>query len=341
MRHSCIPTSAVWLSLPRPANLSRVGTGVRRRLVQIVQVLFGVSVLTWGLTWLAPGDAAEIYARQYAENGRPSPAEISRARVALHLDGNVAEQYINWLGRVVRGDLGRSFSTGRTVVDDLRSRLPATMHLAAAAMVFLVILGLSVGVCSALWKDRLGDSGLRLVAVVGGAIPSFWLLLLLIRLFSVQWHLLPSFGRGSGIWSNNVILPAVSLGLVHVGATARLTRSSMVDALNQEYVRAARARGVSQRRVITAHAFRNTLPPVLTQLGLTLGGMLGGAVIVETVYSWPGIGKLATDAISAKDYPVLQGTVLMSALVYLAVGTILEVVCAWADPRISSESVGS
>ena len=202
---------------------------------------------------------------------------------------------------------------------------------------FVVVVGVGVGVASAMWKGRFGDTALRVVAVGGGALPSFWLLLMLIWLFSVRWHLLPSFGRGPHLWSTNVILPAVALGLVHLGATARLTRSSMIDALGQEYVRAARARGLGERRVVIGHAFRNALLPVLTQTGLTFGSLLGGAVVVETVFAWPGVGKLATEAIAAKDYPVLQGTVLLSALVYLAVSTVIDVAYGVADPRISQK----
>lgn len=306
-----------------------------RRLAQVIPVLFGVSVVTWGLTSLAPGDAAEVYARQFAENGRPSIEEIARSRQALHLDGNLFEQYAYWVSRVVRGDLGHSFVTGRSVAAELRGRLPATMLLAVAAITFVIVVGVGVGVAAAIWRGRVGDSVVRVVAVGGGAVPSFWLLFMLIWTFSVHWHLLPSFGRGPHLWSTNVILPAVALGLVHLGATARLTRSSMIESFGQEYVRAARARGVRERTVVVSHAFRNALLPVLTQTGLAFAGMLGGAVVVETVYAWPGVGKLATDAIAAKDYPVLQGTVLLSAIIYLTVSTLVDLAYGVADPRIS------
>lgn len=309
-----------------------------RRLAQAIPVLFGVSIVTWGLTSLAPGDAAEVYARQFAENGRPTVEDIVRSRQALHLDGNILEQYGYWLSRVVRGNLGHSFITGRAVSEELRQRLPATVYLAVTAIMFVVIVGVAIGVTSALWSGRIGDTTLRVLAVAGGAVPSFWLLLMMIWLFSVHWHLLPSFGRGPHLWSTNVILPAVALGLVHLGATARLTRSSMIDALGEEFVRGARARGLRERRVVMTHAFRNALLPVLTQTGLTFGSLLGGAVVVETVFAWPGVGKLATDAIAAKDYPLLQGTVLLSAIVFLIVGTVVDLAYGAADPRISQRT---
>ena len=308
---------------------------VARRLSQMAPVLFGVSVVTWGLTSLAPGDSAEIYARQYAENGRPTVEEIARARRSLHLDGSRPEQYLHWLGRAVRGDLGHSFSSGRLVTHEIGARLPATLQLAFAAIVFVVAFGITFGVAAALSHRRLGDTVLRFAAVGGGAVPSFWLALLLIWLFAAHWHLLPSFGRGDGAINTHLVLPVVSLGLVHVGAVARLTRSTMVDALNQEYVRGARARGLREHRVIVAHALRNALLPVVTQAGLTFGGMLGGAAVVETIFAWPGIGKLATDSIAAKDYPLLQGTVLVAALAYLLVGLALDLLYGRLDPRIS------
>ena len=312
---------------------------VLRRLAQAFPVLIGVTIVAWALAALAPGDSARTYAHQYAASGRATPEEIEQARQDLHLDGNLAQQYLAWASKVVRGDLGRSFASGRPVREELARHLPATIELALAAIAFTVVVGIGLGIAAARWHGRAGDVAVRVLAVGGGAVPAFWMSLLLIWLFAARWHLLPSSGR-QGLLSSGLIMPALALGLVYVGETVRLTRSSLVHAMDQEYVRGARARGLAERRVVTAHGLRNALLPVVTQLGLIFGAMLAGAAVVEVVFAWPGIGKLAVDGIGAKDYPVIQGVVLLSAVAYLVIGLLLDLAYGRLDPRVVGQDPG-
>lgn len=308
---------------------------VLRRLLQTVPVLIGISIVTWGLMALAPGDAAEIYARQFAAEGRPTAEEITQARVELDLDGNIVQQYLAWARHAVRGDLGRSFRSGRMVMDEMLLHLPATLQLTAAASAVILAIGIPLGVVAALTQNRWPDALARLVALVSGAMPSFWLALLLILLFAVRLGWLPSIGRGD--W-RNLVLPALALGLAGAGRYTRLLRASMLDSLSQEYILAAKARGVGRFGVVVRHALRNALVPVVTQFGLTVGALLSGAVVVETIFAWPGIGKFAVDAIGQKDYPALQGFVLFSALVYVGANVAVDIVYRLIDPRIGSRT---
>ena len=304
-----------------------------RRALQIIPVVFGISVIAWMMMSLAPGDAAEVYARQFAENERPTPADIERARKELKLEGHPVEQYLRWAGHAVRGDLGRSFRSGRYVVDEIMLYLPATLQLTAAGALVILGIGIPLGVVAALYHNRWPDVLARLFALIGVGVPSFWLALLLIWLFAVQLHWLPSVGRGD--W-RNLVLPALALGIVGAGSYTRLLRASMLDALSQEYIVGAHARGVGPTGVVVRHALRNALIPVVTKFGLTFGALLSGAVFVETIFSWPGIGKFAVDSINAKDYPSVQGFVLFAALTYVAVNFLIDVVYPLVDPRIGS-----
>jgi peptide/nickel transport system permease protein len=304
-----------------------------RRILQTLPVMIGISVITWAMMSLAPGDAAQLYATQFSGTGRPTPAEIERAREELGLDGSLIRQYAVWAQHALQGDLGRSFRSGREVSDELLSHLPATLQLTIAGSLVTLALGIPLGTLAALNQNRWPDAAARLTALIGGAMPSFWLSLLLIWLFAVRLDLLPSFGRGG---PEHLILPALALGLAGSGTYTRLLRASMLDSLSQEYILAARARGVSEAGVILRHALRNALIPVFTTFGLTFGGLLSGAVIVETIFSWPGIGRFAVDAIGQKDYPALQGFVLFSALAYVIANLIVDVTYRLVDPRIGT-----
>ncbi|HEX2195078.1 MAG TPA: nickel ABC transporter permease [Candidatus Limnocylindria bacterium] len=311
---------------------------VARRALQIIPVVIGISVITWLMMSLAPGDAAEIYARQFAENERPTPADIERARKELALEGHPIEQYLRWAGRAVHGDLGRSFRSGRYVVREIMIYLPATLQLTASGALVILVIGLPMGVVAALYHNRWPDVLARFFALLGVGLPSFWLALLLIWLFAVQLQWLPSVGRGD--W-RNLILPALALGIVGSGSYTRLLRATMLDALSQEYITAARARGVGPAGVVIRHALRNALIPVVTKFGLTFGALLSGAVFVETIFSWPGVGKFAVDSISAKDYPSVQGFVLFASLTYVAANFLIDVVYPLIDPRIGSRARAS
>jgi peptide/nickel transport system permease protein len=313
------------------ARAGLMGWFALRRFAQAIPVLAGVMLLAWALVALAPGDASEIYARQYAESGRPTAEEVARAREALNLDGNIIQQYAAWMGRLLRGDLGRSFATGAPLADELRRRAWPTLQLALAGTAVAVGAGVTLGVVAALNRNRWPDACARLVALASGALPSFFVSLLLIWLFAAKLNMFPSFGRG-GI--QHLVLPSLALGLAGAGAFTRLVRASMLDVLSQDYVRAARARGLREFRVVTRHALRNALIPACTQLGLTLGALLGGAAIVETIFAWPGLGKLTVDSINARDYPAIQAVVLVSAAVYVLVNACIDISYGYLDPRI-------
>jgi peptide/nickel transport system permease protein len=303
-----------------------------RRAAQSIPVLFGVSIVAWALVALAPGDASQIYARQFAESGRPTAEEIARSRVELGLDGNPVEQYVTWLRRAITGDFGRSFSSGSPVSAELKRRAGPTVQLALAATFITIGIGVTAGIIASLSRDRWPDNLARLVALVGGALPSFWLSLVLIWLFAVKINWFPSFGRG-GV--DHLVLPALALGLGGAGAYTRLVRASMLDVLSQDYITVARAKGLPGRTVLFRHAFRNAMFPAVTQAGLTLGALLGGAAIVETIFAWPGLGKLTVDAISAHDYPVVQSVVLVSALTYVVVNLAVDILYRLLDPRLT------
>ena len=301
------------------------------RMLQTIPVLFGVSVVAWAMVSLAPGDASRIYAQQFAESGRPTEAEVEQARQELGLDGTVISQYRVWLSRTVQGDLGRSFATGAPVMDEVRRRAWPTLQLAGAAMFVMAALGVPLGVVAALHRNQWPDALARIVSLASGALPSFFVSLLMIWLFAAKLGWFPSLGRGG---PEHLVLPAVTLGAAGAGTFTRLVRASMLDVLSQDYVAAARARGLRESRVISRHAFRNAMIPVVTQAGLTLGALLGGAAIVETIFSWPGLGKLAVDAIAARDYPVIQAVVLASAVIYVLVNVAVDIAYRVIDPRI-------
>ncbi|MGQ9557483.1 MAG: nickel ABC transporter permease [Desulfurispora sp.] len=300
-----------------------------RRLFYLLPVLLGISLVTFALIKLAPGDPAEVLLR--ASGTEPTREAVAALRRELGLEEPVHLQYWHWLRRVLEGDLGISYRTGQPVREELLERLPATVELAGAALVCMLLLAVPVGVGAALyrysWPDHLG----RLLALIGAAMPSFWLGLLLIYLFSVRWELLPVMGRGG---LEHLLLPALTLGLGMAAAYARILRAGMVEVLEQEYVRVARAKGLPERLVVGKHALKNALLPALTLLGMSLGHLLGGTVIVEMVFAWPGVGRLAVEAIFNRDYPVIQGYALMMAVIFVLLNTLVDLLYSWLDPRI-------
>ena len=308
---------------------------IARRLLQTVLVLIGISIVTWALMSIAPDDPARIYAQQFAAAGRATPEEVERARHKLGLTGSVVEQYGRWVGNIVRGDLGESFRNGRPVTREILDRLPATLELAAGGVLVTLLIGIPLGTVAALTANRWPDFLARIAALLAGAIPSFWLGLLLIWLFAVVLGLLPSVGRG-GV--ENLVLPSVALGATGAGAYVRLLRASLLESLGQEYILAAKARGVGSWGVLFRHALRNALVPVVSQFGLTLGLLLSGAVVVEVIFAWPGIGRYAVDAIGRRDLTALQGFVLFSALVYVVANLVVDIAYRWLDPRIGTRA---
>ena len=303
---------------------------VLRRLLSLVPVVFGVSLITFGLMGLVPGDPAEIIA-SYGKETEPSSEQIEAVREELRLDDPVPVQYVRWLGRVVSGDLGESLLSGHSVWHELTSHLPATLELAAGGLAVGLLIALPVGILSAVWRDSLVDQVSRFLALLGASVPSFWLGTILILFFAVRLRWLPSMGRGG--W-RHFVLPCVALGLRASAVLMRLTRASLLEVLGEDYVRTARAKGLSETILVLRHALKPSLLPVLTVLGLQFGHLLGGAIVIEMVFAWPGLGMLVVDSILGRDFPVIQGFALFITLIFVAINFVVDLLCRWADPRV-------
>lgn len=300
---------------------------VIRRLLLAVPVLIGVSILVFAIIRFIPGDPARAIAGVHA-----SPEYIEQVRRELLLDEGLHVQYFVYMSNLLRGDLGRSTFTRRLVTVELFERFPNTLVLAASAMFVASVLGLSAGIISATKRYSLFDNFSMLAALIGVAAPVFWLGVMFQLLFSVNLGWLPSGGIGT--WKH-LVLPALTLGLATAALIARITRSSMLEVLGQDYITTARSKGLVERIVIYKHALKNALIPVVTVMGLQFGTLLGGAVLTETVFSWPGIGRLMVDSILARDYPVVQGAVLLLAVFFVMINLVVDVIYAFLDPRIS------
>ena len=310
----------------RSANNDAVLRFVARRVALTIPVLLGVATLVFLLIHLIPGDPAQ------AMLGEAAPqADVNALRAQLKLDRPLLEQYVDFLGALLRGDLGTSLRTRTSVTAQIAERIPATFELAFAAMFVAMMVAVPLGIAAAAWRGSFVDHAAMAVAMGGMAIPNFWLGPLLAIVFAVELGWLPVSGRG-GI--DHLVLPAVSLGLALAAMLARMTRASLLEELREPYVRAARARGISRARAVIAHAFRNSLIPVVTILGLQFGAVLTGAVITETIFSWPGIGRLLIQSIGFRDYPLVQGCILLIAVTYVAVNLLTDLAYGWLDPRI-------
>jgi ABC-type dipeptide/oligopeptide/nickel transport system permease component len=299
---------------------------IRRRFLTLVPTLLGVVTLVFGFLHFVPGDPVEV---MLGESARAADKEALRAE--LGLDRPVLHQYAGYLQGLAQGDLGRSFTYRKPVATVIAARLPATLLLAGCALAVALAVSVPVGVLAAARKDTLWDRGTLVGSLIAASMPRFWVGPLLILLFSVRLQWLPVSGREG--WSS-LILPSVTLGTALAALLARMLRSSLVEVLRSEYLQAARARGVSERKILWVHAMRNACLPVLTLLGLQIGGLLSGAVITETVFAWPGIGSLLVQAIQARDYPLVQGCVLVISLGYLAANLATDLLHRWADPRL-------
>jgi ABC-type dipeptide/oligopeptide/nickel transport system permease component len=298
-----------------------------RRLLLAIPTLAGVLVVVFLLLYVAPGDpvAAMVGERADAET-------IARLRRELRLDDPLAVRFGHYAWGVLRGDLGRSYITDRAISADIVERFPKTIELAAAAMLFASLAGISLGVLSARWPGGWTDRLALGASYLGVSYPVYWVALLLILLFAVQLQWLPPSGYGG--WKY-ILLPAFALGMRSIAFLARVTRSAMLEALGADYVRSARAKGVSEWAVVGRHAFRNALIPVITVLGIDFGSYLTGSILTETVFSWPGIGRYVVNAIARRDLPAIQGTVLFLSFVFVFVNLLADIAYAKADPRIS------
>lgn len=314
-----------------------MGSYILGRLAALVPVLFGLSVIVFLIMALIPGDPATAILGPYA-----TPENVARLRQDLGLDHSLPVRYATWLGNVVTGDLGRSSSLNRPVLDEVTERFAATLVLAGAALVLASVLGLLAGILSAVRQFGLADKLVTLAVLVGISMPTFWLGLLLILVFAVRWRLLPVSGMvsiyGGGdlpdlLW--HLALPAATLAIVAAGVIARLTRSAMLEVLRQDFVRTARAKGLTERRVVFGHALRAALVTVIPVIGIQAGFVLGGAVYIETVFQWPGIGRMLVNAIATRDVLLVQGGVLVVAASYVLFNLLADILQRLLDPRIA------
>ena len=303
-----------------------------KRLSYLLVVMLGVSILTFTISQLTPGDPAELLLR---ESGvEPTREAVEAMRDHLGLNDPLVVQYGKWLWAVLQGDFGKSFRTGQPVFEEITQRFPATVELTVAGLAVMLSIALPVGIFSALFKNTFIDHLSRLFALMGASLPSFWLGLLLIYYFAVKLSLLPVMGRGGLL---HLILPALALGLGMSATYARLLRASMLEVLGQDYIQAARARGLREQTVLAKNALKNALLPVVTAFGMSLGHLLGGTVIVETIFAWPGVGRFVVQAIFNRDYPVVQGYVLFMALIFVLVNLAVDISYKYFDPRIRLE----
>jgi ABC-type dipeptide/oligopeptide/nickel transport system permease component len=297
-----------------------------RRLLLTIPVLIGVATLVFALIHFIPGDPAQAILGEAA-----SPEDIAQLRERLGLDRPLLVQYGSFLRGLLRGDLGVSLRNDQPVTQQILERMPATAELAFAAMFVAVAIALPLGIIAAVWRGTAIDFSAMTLSLVGISVPNFWLGPLLAIVFAVELGWLPVGGRGT---LAHLVLPAITLGAALAAILARMTRASLLEELREPYVLAARAKGVSRARAVLRHAFRNSLIPIVTILGLQFGVVLTGAVITETIFAWPGIGRLLIQSISFRDYPTVQGCVLLIAVTYVGVNLITDLTYGFLDPRI-------
>lgn len=300
---------------------------IGRRLLALVPILLGVSIVVFLMMRLVPGDPA-----RQALGAEATGDEVELLRHQWGLDQPLPIQYVYWLERAVQGDFGRSTVSRVPATQEIFARFPATLELAVASMLISIVLGLGFGVVAAVRHDTLFDRLSMIAALIGVCTPSFWLGLMLLLLFAVSLQWLPPFGGGD---LKHLILPSLTLGIGASAIIARVTRSSMLEVLGEDYVRTARAKGLAERRVILVHALKNAFIPIITILGLEFGGLLSGAIISETVFAYPGLGLLLVNSINNRDFPVVQGALLLFAVQFVLVNLLVDVLYAWINPRIT------
>jgi peptide/nickel transport system permease protein len=326
-----------------------------QRLLAIVAILFGVTVVTFFIAQVVPADPAVNQAGEFATN-----AQVEQVRKEQGLDRPLPVQYGIYVKRLVQGDFGTSLFTQQSVATELTNRSGATFDLATAAMILALLIGVPAGVAGAVYRDSLVDHAARILALLGTAMPIFWLALLMVRLFYSGLHWLPANGRYSldlpvpptvthslvvdsviaGDWAmlgsalQHLVLPALALGIMGAGLISRVMRASMLDVLGRDFIVTARVKGLSRRRVIYVHALRNALLPAVTVIGVTYGALLGGTVLTEKIFSWPGLGLYAVESIEHLDFPAVMGVVVIITIAYVAVNLVVDLGYGWLDPRV-------
>ncbi len=299
----------------------------------MIPVLIGVTLVISSVVYLSPGNPAQI---ALGQNANPEAIEELEAEMGLNDPPHV--RYLDWLAGAAQGDLGTSVRSQRPVSEMIMERLPATLELAIASMALTLIIALPLGVISAVKQYTWVDSLSMVFAIFWISMPSFWLALILILLFSVNWSIFPISGRATPVftatWLMSLALPAIATGTRRAGLLTRMTRSSMLEILNEDYIRTARGKGIGDSAVIYTHAMKNAMIPIITLIGLQIPLIFSGAVIIETVFAWPGMGRLLVNAVLSRDYPVVQGTVLVYAVIVIAANLAVDVAYSYFDPRI-------
>lgn len=296
------------------------------RVLQTIPVILGVITITFILMYIIPGDPVmSMVGERFDEE------TVTRLRSELHLDDPMPLQFIRYLSNVLRGDLGKSFITGRSVASEIALKFPNTMILALGAMLIAIVFGVTIGIISSLKPGSLLDKGSMILALAGISAPVFWVGLMLMLIFGVWLKWLPPTGYGG---LKYLILPALALGTRSAAYLARLTRATMLEVMNQDYIRTARAKGLPEWMVVLKHALPNTLVPIITVIGTDFGSYLSGAVLTESIFGWPGIGRFALEAILKRDFPVIQGTVLFMAIIFILANLIVDLLYGLIDPRI-------
>ncbi len=306
---------------------------IGNRLIQLIPVLFLISLIVFMIMHALPGDPAQLMLAG-AESGSVTPERLEELRTQMGLTDPLYVQYWRFLSRAVQGDLGESIRLRSPVTELIAERFGATLQLSLGGLLFAIVIGLGTGILAALKQNSWIDTTTMFLAYIGVSMPIFWLGLLLILLFSFQLRWFPPAG-GSGL--QGLVLPSITLGFVSAGIISRLTRSSLIETLQEDYIRTTRAKGIPERLIVSRHALKNAFLPVITMVGIQFGGMLAGAVVTETVFSRPGLGRLVVSAILWKDYPLVQGIVLFLAVIYVVVNLLVDVSYAWLDPRIRYE----
>ena len=308
-----------------------------KRIFQLIPALLIVSVVSFSIIYFAPGDPAETICT--GPDGNMDPESVEKFRIRMGLDKPLHTQYLIWLNNVLHGDFGYSYRTEKPVFDHIKTTFKATLLLSIVSLAISLIISIPLGIISAIRQNSRLDMFCMVGASIGVSMPNFWLGLLLMLLFGIYLDWLPVAGYGAGGDLEHIILPAITLGTGSAAITARLMRSSMLEALGQDYIQTARAKGVSERVVIGKHALKNAMIPVVTIVGLNFGYLLNGSVVVETIFGWPGLGSLIVDSINMRDYMMVQGCMVFVAILFVVINLVVDILYRYIDPRIRYETV--
>lgn len=311
---------------------------ILNRIAQLIPILLIVVLVTFGITRVIPGNPAAVILGPQA-----SVEEIAKLEIELGLDKSILEQFVMYIKGLLQGDLGMSYSYGQPVSELIAESFPNTILLTITSIILSLLIGIPAGIISATKQYSKLDYALMVISLVGVSMPIFWLGLMLVLVFSVNLGWLPSLGMGSldyGLWDfvSHLILPTIALATIPAATFARITRSSMLETIQQDYIKSLRAKGLKESKIIWKHGLKNALPPIVTVIGLQISSLLSGAILTETIFSWPGMGKLIVDSISNRDYAVVQGTVLFIALIYILINLVVDIIYMYINPKVSYSS---